>query len=103
MVDLQTTVIGATSSYALLLAEEVEKRGMRDQIALSKGVIGSERWGEKMRKRIAAELGVQLYDIYGLTEICGPGVGGECECQNGTHLWEDHFSLKLWIRLLWNR
>ncbi|MDR0719885.1 MAG: AMP-binding protein, partial [Treponema sp.] len=73
MEDLKSTVLCATSSYALLLAEEIERRQLRDRIYLRKSLIGSERWGEKMRRRIAAELGVELYDIYGLTEIYGPG------------------------------
>ena len=60
------------------LAEEIEKRGIKDKIHLKKGVIGSERWGEKMRKRISTELGIELYDIYGLTEIYGPGIGINC-------------------------
>ena len=89
MMDLQSTVLCATSSYALLLAEEIEKRGVRDKIHLKKALIGSERWGEKMRKRIAAELGVQLYDIYGLTEVYGPGIGISCDSENGMHYWDD--------------
>ena len=89
MVDLKSTVLCATSSYALLLAEEIAKRGIKDKICLKKGVIGSERWGEKMRKRIAAELGVQLFDIYGLTEIYGPGIGISCEHECGMHMWDD--------------
>jgi phenylacetate-CoA ligase len=91
MIDLKSTVICATSSYALLLAEEIEKRGVRDKICLKKGVIGSERWGEKMRKRIAGELGVELYDIYGLTEIYGPGIGINCQKQDAMHMWTDYF------------
>ena len=79
MVDMRSTVLCATSSYALLLAEEIKKRGIRDQICLRKGVIGSERWGDKMRKRIADDLGVEFYDIYGLTEIYGPGIGISCD------------------------
>jgi len=75
MMDMKSTVICATSSYALLLAEEIEKRGIKDKICLKKGIIGSERWGEKMRQRISSELGIELYDIYGLTEIYGPGIG----------------------------
>ncbi|MDR1956334.1 MAG: phenylacetate--CoA ligase [Treponema sp.] len=90
MIDLQSTVLCATSSYALLLAEEIEKRGVREQIALRKSLIGSERWGEKMRSRIAAELGVELYDIYGLTEIYGPGIGISCKHACGMHLWTDY-------------
>ncbi len=89
MQDLKSTVLCATSSYALLLAEEIEKRGIRDTIHLKKGVIGSERWGDKMRRRIANELGVELYDIYGLTEVYGPGIGMSCEHQCGMHYWDD--------------
>lgn len=90
MEDMQSTVLCATSSYALLLAEEIAKRGINDKIKLKKGVIGSERWGEKMRKRIAEELGVELYDIYGLTEVYGPGIGISCDCQCGVHYWDDY-------------
>ena len=90
MIDMKSTVLCATSSYALLLAEEIEKRGVRDKIHLKKGVIGSERWGEKMRKRIAGELGVKLYDIYGLTEIYGPGIGMSCDYECGIHMWTDY-------------
>ena len=90
MVDLKSTVLCATSSYALLLAEEIERRGVKDQIHLKKGVIGSERWGEKMRRRIAGELGVQLYDIYGLTEIYGPGIAISCDYEDGMHYWDDY-------------
>ncbi|MFI3164753.1 MAG: phenylacetate--CoA ligase [Bacillota bacterium] len=91
MQDLESTVICATSSYALLLAEEIEKRGIKESIHLKKGVIGSERWGEKMRKRIASELGVSLYDIYGLTEIYGPGVAISCDSECGMHYFDDFF------------
>jgi phenylacetate-CoA ligase len=90
MEDLQSTVLCATSSYALLLAEEMKKRGIRDHMALTKGVIGSERWGHKMRQRIADELGVELYDIYGLTEIYGPGIGISCDEHAGIHMWDDY-------------
>ncbi len=90
MEDLKSSVICATSSYALLLAEEIEKRGIKDKIVLKKAVIGSERWGEKMRKRIANELGVQLFDIYGLTEIYGPGIGMSCPFEHGMHMWTDY-------------
>ncbi|MHB1450310.1 MAG: phenylacetate--CoA ligase family protein [Coriobacteriia bacterium] len=90
MIDLRSTVLCATSSYALLLAEEIEKRGVGDRIHLRKGIIGSERWGEKMRRRIADELGVTLYDIYGLTEIYGPGIGISCDHECGMHYWDDY-------------
>ena len=89
MMDLKSTVICATSSYALLLAEEIASRGIKDKIHLTKGVIGSERWGDKMRNRIANELGVELFDIYGFTEIYGPGIGINCPGGRGIHLWDD--------------
>lgn len=95
MIDMQSTVLCATSSYALLLAEEITKRGVKDKIKLKKGVIGSERWGEKMRKRIANELGVSLYDIYGLTEIYGPGIGMSCEYECGMHYWDDYLYFEI--------
>ena len=95
MKDLKSTVLCATSSYALLLAEEITRRGVRDQIHLKKGVIGSERWGEKMRKRIANELGVELYDIYGLTEIYGPGIAMSCDYQCGMHYWDDYLYFEI--------
>ena len=95
MVDMESTVICATSSYALLLAEEIQKRGIKDQIKLKKGVIGSERWGEKMRERIKNELGIELYDIYGLTEIYGPGIGINCQYDTGIHYWDDYIYLEI--------
>ena len=95
MIDLKSTVICATSSYALLLAEEIRRRGIRDKIHLRKGVIGSERWGEKMRARIADELGIELYDIYGLTEIYGPGIGINCSHNTGMHYWDDYIYLEI--------
>lgn len=95
MEDMQSTVLCATSSYALLLAEEIEKRGIRDQLALRKGIIGSERWGEKMRSRIKNELGIQIYDIYGLTEIYGPGIGISCDYDCGMHYWDDFIYLEI--------
>lgn len=95
MKDLQTTVLCATSSYALLLAEEIARRGCRDQLALKKGVIGSERWGDKMRHRISTELGIELYDIYGLTEIYGPGIGISCDHDCGMHIFNDFVYLEI--------
>ena len=95
MMDVKATVLCATSSYALLLAEEIEKRGIRDRICLKKGVIGSERWGEKMRRRISTELGIELYDIYGLTEIYGPGIGINCKYDQGMHIWDDYLYLEI--------
>ena len=95
MVDMKSTVLCSTSSYALLLAEEIEKRGIKDKIHLTKGVIGSERWGEKMRKRISTELGIELYDIYGLTEIYGPGIGINCKYDTGMHYWDDYIYIEI--------
>lgn len=95
MIDLKTTVLTATSSYALLLAEEINKRGLRDKIHLKKGVFGSERWSKKMREYIRNELGVELYDIYGLTEIYGPGIGITCEKEQGIHYWDDYVYIEI--------
>lgn len=95
MIDLKSTVLCATSSYALLLAEQIEKRGIKDRIHLRKGVIGSERWGDKMRQRIANELGVELYDIYGLTEIYGPGIGINCRKEGPMHYWDDFVYIEI--------
>ncbi len=95
MVDLGATALTATSSYALLLAEEIAKRQMKDKIKLRTAIIGSERWGEKMRSRIMTELGVELYDIYGLTEIYGPGISISCKEHNGLHYWDDHLYFEI--------
>ena len=95
MIDMQSTVICSTSSYALLLAEEIEKRGIRDKIRPKKGVIDSERWGDKMREAIADKLGIELYDIYGLTEIYGPGIGINCPGGEGMHYWDDYLYLEI--------
>ena len=95
MQDLKSTVICATSSYALLLAEEINKRGLKDNIHLTKGVIGSERWSDKKREYIANELGIELYDIYGLTEIYGPGIGVNCKDQTGMHYWDDFIYVEI--------
>lgn len=95
MMDLKSTVLCGTSSYALLLAEEIAKREIKDHIYLEKGIIGSERWGKKMRNRIANELGVKLFDIYGLTEIYGPGIGMSCESECGMHIWDDYLYFEI--------
>lgn len=95
MIDLKSTVLTATSSYALLLAEEINRRGIRDRIHLKKGVFGSERWSDKMRAHIHKELGVELYDIYGLTEIYGPGIGINCSYDTGMHYWDDYVYIEI--------
>lgn len=95
MMDLKTTVITATSSYALLLSEEINKRGIKDQIYLKKGVLGSERWSDKMRETIQNGLGIDLYDIYGLTEIYGPGIGINCPGERPMHYWDDYLYIEI--------
>jgi len=95
MRDLQTTVLTATSSFALLLGEEVERRGLRGELALRVGVFGSERWGAAMRRRIDALLGLESFDIYGLTELYGPGMGIDCHEHAGIHYWDDYFVVEL--------
>ncbi len=95
MVDLKSTVLCATSSYALLLSEEIEQRGIKDQICLRKGIIGSERWSDKMRKNIKDRLGIELYDIYGLTEIYGPGIGINCTGETAMHYWDDFIYIEI--------
>jgi phenylacetate-CoA ligase len=89
MTDLKSTVFCSTSSYALLIAEEANKRGIKDKLSLKKGIIGSERWGELMRRRIQDELAIELFDIYGLTEIYGPGIAIDCEHHKGLHYFDD--------------
>lgn len=95
MVDLKSTVLCATSSYALLLSEEIEQREIKDRICLKKGVIGSERWSDKMRKNIKDRLGIELYDIYGLTEIYGPGIGINCTGETAMHYWDDFIYIEI--------
>jgi len=94
-VDLKSTALASTSSYALLLAEEIEKRGLKSQVQLRKGIIGSERWSEKMRSRIENELGIETFDIYGLTEIYGPGIGLDCSLHEGMHYWSDYLLFEI--------
>ncbi len=95
MIDLKSTVLCATSSYALLLSEEINKRGIRDQIHLKKGVIGSERWSDKMRQTIHDGLGIELFDIYGLTEIYGPGIGINCPGETAMHCFDDFLYIEI--------
>ena len=91
MIDFKATAICCTPSYAMYLAEEIEKLGVKDQLSLRVGVFGAEPWSESMRKEIENKLGIKAYDIYGLSEILGPGVSCECEYQCGMHVWEDNF------------
>ncbi|MCL2045894.1 MAG: phenylacetate--CoA ligase [Oscillospiraceae bacterium] len=91
MCDLGTTIICCTPSYAEYLAETIEEMGMRDKIQLKAGIFGAEAWSQEMRLRLEANLGIKAFDIYGLTEISGPGVSFECSEQTGMHINEDHF------------
>ena len=92
MHDFGANALACTPSYALFLAETIRESGIPiEEFKLRVGVFGAEPWTENMRKELEEKLRIKAYDIYGLTEICGPGVGGECEFQDGTHLWEDHF------------
>lgn len=93
MQDFCVTGLCCTPSYALFMAEEIAKLGIdvNKDLKLKIGVFGAEPWTNSMRQELQNKLGIKAYDIYGLTEISGPGVGGECECQNGTHIWEDFF------------
>lgn len=95
MLDLKSTALASTSSYALLLAEEITKRDLKDKIGLKVGIIGSERWSPKMRARIEDELGIDTYDIFGLTEIYGPGIALDCSLHEGLHYWSDHLFFEI--------
>ena len=91
MEDLGSTIICCTPSYALNLGEAIKEKGIKDKIKLKAGIFGAEPWTEEMRHDIEDALGIKAYDIYGLTEISGPGVSFECEAQAGMHIQEDHF------------
>ena len=91
MVDLGSTILCCTPSYAAYLGESICERGLRDKIKLKAGIFGAEAWSEEMRQDIQNKLGIKAYDIYGLTEISGPGVSFECSEQTGMHINEDHF------------
>lgn len=91
MIDFGTTVLCCTPSYAMYLAETIEEMGVKDQLKLKAGIFGAEPWTEDMRHEIENKLGIKAYDIYGLSEILGPGVSFECECQRGMHVNEDMF------------
>lgn len=91
MTDLGSTILCCTPSYAAYLGESIAERGIKDKIKLKAGIFGAEAWTEEMRHNIEEALGIKAYDIYGLTEISGPGVSFECEEQRGMHINEDHF------------
>ncbi len=92
MRDFGTTILACTPSYALYLAEAIQENGInRDELKLKAGVFGAEPWTENMRREIEAKLKVKAIDIYGLSEVIGPGVAYECDEQDGLHINEDHF------------
>ncbi len=90
--DLSATILCCTPSYAAFIGERMKEMGMTpDDIPLKAGIFGAEAWSESMRRDIEATMGIKAYDIYGLTELCGPGVSFECEDQHGMHINEDYF------------
>ncbi|MBR5380763.1 MAG: phenylacetate--CoA ligase [Clostridia bacterium] len=92
IMDLQATILCCTPSYAAYLGESMKEMGLTpEQIPLKAGIFGAEAWSEEMRRDIEKTLGIKAYDIYGLTEISGPGVAFECSAQSGMHINEDHF------------
>ncbi|MGI5898405.1 MAG: phenylacetate--CoA ligase family protein [Christensenellales bacterium] len=92
MQDLRTTIIACTPSYALLIAESLSEAGIKKgDLSLKAGIFGAEPWTEEMRRQIEDMLGIDAYDIYGLSEVVGPGVAMECTEKKGMHIWEDHF------------
>ncbi len=94
--DFKPTFILCTPSYALTLAEYMEEHNISaDTLSLKAGFFGAEPWTESMRREIERRLNLKAFDIYGLSEIIGPGVSAECECQNGLHVNEDHFYLEI--------
>ena len=95
LIDFKVTILCCTPSYAMYLGEEIERMGVKDQLSLKAGIFGAEPWTEEMRSTIEEKLGIKAYDIYGLSEVMGPGVACECECQNGMHIWEDNFIVEI--------
>lgn len=92
MQDYRTTVLATTPSYALILAEQLEKMGIDPKsMLLKKGLFGGEIWSEKTRRQIQERLFIQAFDNYGVSELMGPGIAGECEAHAGLHVFEDHF------------
>ena len=96
LLDFQSTAFCCTASMGLLLGEEVERRGIRDQIKLKKMIYGSERSSDAMREQIKLLLGLEeMYDIPGMTELYGPGTGIECSAHQGMHYWSDYYLLEI--------
>lgn len=96
LLDFKATVLCSTPSYALYLAEEMERQGItKDDLHLRIGVFGAEPWSEQMREQLNEQLGIQSHDIYGLSEIMGPGVAVDCGCGAGLHIAEDKFIVEV--------
>ncbi len=93
MKDLGATILACTPSFAVYLAETMTQEGVDppNDLRLRIGMFGAEPWSDKIRERIEKHLGINAFDVYGLTELCGPGVSIECEEHKGLHIWEDHF------------
>ena len=96
MKDLGSTVLCCTPSYAIYIAEAMAQAGINSgkDLKLKLGLFGAEPWSERIRERIEKELAIEAFDIYGLTELCGPGVSVECSEHNGFYIWEDHFLIE---------
>ena len=96
LIDFQTTVLCCTASMALLLAEEIDKRGIRDRIHVKKVIFGAERSSDAMRSKVKTLTGADhVFDIPGLTEVYGPGTGLDCTCHTGIHYWADYYILEI--------
>ncbi|MEE3410818.1 MAG: phenylacetate--CoA ligase [Treponema sp.] len=91
MIDCGATAIACTPSYLLHVAEDLQKADLLGKIKLKTAICGAEPWTNEMRASIEKQLGIKAYDIYGLTEILGPGVAADCDAHAGLHIWEDHF------------
>ena len=93
MKDLDATILACTPSFAVYLAETMAQEGVdpRRDLKLKRGMFGAEPWSDKIRERIEEEMGIEAFDVYGLTELCGPGVSIECNQHKGLHIWEDNF------------
>ena len=91
MLDFGVDILACTPSYAMYLAETIEEMGVKGDLKLKAGIFGAEPWSNQMRLSLEEKLNFKAHDIYGLSEIMGPGVGMECKCQKGLHIFEDHF------------
>jgi phenylacetate-CoA ligase len=97
MKDLGVTILACTPSFAVYLAEIMAKEGVdpKKTLTLRRGIFGAEPWSQQIRQRIEKDLGIDAFDIYGLTELCGPGVSVECPQHEGLHIWEDQFIVEI--------